>query len=100
MIKTEKQLAANIESLVSHQLTTRLHGVPLLAFDNLHDVVVDAAEAALVRYVLERLGNNQLRAAAVLGINRNTLRSKMRQFGITALPNGRPSNEGGLYDGP
>jgi two-component system, NtrC family, nitrogen regulation response regulator GlnG len=33
--------------------------------------------------VLAHTGGNQLRAAAVLGINRNTLRKKISELGIT-----------------
>jgi Fis family transcriptional regulator len=36
----------------------------------------------LVEMVLAQVGGNQSRAAAMLGINRNTLRKKMMQHGI------------------
>ncbi len=40
-------------------------------------------ERPLIRQVLQNTRWNQLRAAAVLGINRNTLRTKMRALGIS-----------------
>ena len=39
-------------------------------------------EQAVIRCVLERTGGNQLRAARLLGMGRNTLRRKMTQLGI------------------
>ncbi|MGH7412356.1 MAG: sigma 54-interacting transcriptional regulator [Candidatus Methylomirabilis sp.] len=41
-----------------------------------------ALERPLLVQVLERTGGNQLRAAELLGINRNTLRKKLRELGI------------------
>jgi two-component system nitrogen regulation response regulator GlnG len=39
-------------------------------------------ERPLVELVLEQTRGNQLQAAKVLGINRNTLRKKIRALGI------------------
>lgn len=41
-----------------------------------------ALERPLLLHVLERTGGNQLQAAELLGINRNTLRKKLRELGI------------------
>ena len=43
----------------------------------LHAAVVAAVERPLIELVLEQTGGNQLRAADLLGINRNTLRKKL-----------------------
>jgi two-component system nitrogen regulation response regulator GlnG len=48
----------------------------------LYEHVLSLVEKPLLEAVLARCGGNQLRAAAILGINRNTLRKKMRALGI------------------
>jgi len=47
--------------------------------------VVEGVERPLLEAALARTGGNQIRAAALLGINRNTLRKKIVDLGI-ALP--------------
>jgi two-component system nitrogen regulation response regulator GlnG len=44
-------------------------------------------ERPLLKVVLEATGGNQLRAAAILGINRNTLRKKIT--GLSLAPKAR-----------
>ncbi|MCX7185442.1 MAG: Fis family transcriptional regulator [Nitrosospira sp.] len=48
----------------------------------LHDMVIRSVEKPLIELVLKYAGDNQTRAAELLGINRNTLRSKMKQYRI------------------
>ncbi|MDD4929399.1 MAG: helix-turn-helix domain-containing protein [Gallionella sp.] len=48
----------------------------------LYDMVMNCVEKPLIEMVLVQVGGNQSRAAAMLGINRNTLRKKMLQHGI------------------
>ncbi|MFT8482194.1 MAG: sigma 54-interacting transcriptional regulator [Gluconobacter cerinus] len=54
---------------------------------DLHASVVGEVERPLITMVLRRTGGNQLRAAAMLGLNRNTLRKKIRELDIT-VPKG------------
>ncbi len=42
-------------------------------------------EPPLIRAALSATGGNQLKAADLLGLNRNTLRKKMRDLGIEVL---------------
>lgn len=44
----------------------------------IYDMVIRCAEKPLIETVLHHAGGNQTRAAALLGINRNTLRKKMQ----------------------
>ena len=49
---------------------------------NLYGMVVNCVERPVLEIALVQSGNNQSRAADMLGINRNTLRKKMQQHGI------------------
>jgi two-component system nitrogen regulation response regulator GlnG len=55
----------------------------------LYREVINRVERPLLRHVLGLVGGNQLRAARILGINRNTLRKRLRQLGL--MPAGRGS---------
>ena len=48
----------------------------------LPDLVREQVERPLIRAVLEWAGGNRTRAAEILGIHRNTLRAKIRSFGM------------------
>ena len=52
--------------------------------DDLYELVLTEVEAPLLREVLHWAGGNQSKAAAALGMNRATLRKKLRQHGIKA----------------
>ncbi|MCW5891628.1 MAG: sigma-54-dependent Fis family transcriptional regulator [bacterium] len=57
---------------------------------DLYTALIGAVEKPLLEVVLERAGGNQVRAADMLGINRNTLRKKITELGIALrrLPGG------------
>ena len=49
----------------------------------IYNMVLSAVEKPLLLYILDRAEGNQTRAADMLGINRNTLRKKMRDHGLS-----------------
>jgi len=49
---------------------------------DLYNLVMSEVEQPLLKTVLEYAGGNQSRAAEMLGINRSTLRKKLRQHGL------------------
>jgi len=49
---------------------------------SLYDRIIGEVERPLIEAMLARHGNNQLRAARAMGINRNTLRKRLDQLGI------------------
>ena len=50
----------------------------------LYELVMREVEEPLFRAVLDHCGGNQSQAATILGINRGTLRKKLREFGLSS----------------
>jgi len=48
----------------------------------LYRYIVEGVEKPLIEHTLKHTYGNQLRAARILGINRNTMRSKIKKLGI------------------
>jgi DNA-binding protein Fis len=71
----EDWLHQTVEEYVSHMDGKENGG--------LHELIVGGVEKPLVEIVLKSTGGNQTRAANILGINRNTLRKKIKDFKIT-----------------
>lgn len=49
---------------------------------NLYDMLLAEVEAPLFRAALEHTNGNQSRAAEILGLNRGTLRKKLKTYGL------------------
>ena len=47
---------------------------------NLYDLVLAEVEAPLLEVVMEKVRDNQTKASNVLGLNRGTLRKKLKQY--------------------
>ncbi len=71
-----------LEELISTKLKTFLSQTQNLEMTDLYETLLEMVERPLIRMVLQQTGNNQIRAAKVLGINRNTLRKKIRGLKI------------------
>ncbi|MHB1291014.1 MAG: helix-turn-helix domain-containing protein [Sulfuricella sp.] len=48
----------------------------------IYEMVVGCVEKPLLQVILDHAQGNQTRAAEILGLNRNTLRKKMKTHGI------------------
>jgi two-component system nitrogen regulation response regulator GlnG len=48
----------------------------------LYRSVIEAIEKPLLEHILDRTDGNQLKAAKILGINRNTMRAKIKKLAI------------------
>src|SRR5262245_45984950 len=71
-----------LEQLIQEKLEECVRGLGARESANLYELVLGLVERPLLRAVLRETGGNQLRAAALLGINRNTLRKKLRALGL------------------
>lgn len=58
------------------------HAAGQLPLPGLYDRVMPLLEKPLIEMTLRATGGNQLKAAYILGINRNTLRKKIQLLGI------------------
>lgn len=67
---------------VGHSLKRYLKDLNGETPSELYDLVISQVEKPLLEIVMKRASNNQSRAAQMLGINRNTLRKKLRDHGL------------------
>ena len=73
---------ATLEEIIERKLLECVRGLREHASANLYDLVIGLVEKPLLRAVLRETAGNQVRAAQILGINRNTLRKKLTEHGI------------------
>ncbi|MBI4247743.1 MAG: sigma-54-dependent Fis family transcriptional regulator [Candidatus Rokubacteria bacterium] len=73
---------APLEEIIERTLMECVRGLRERSGANLYDLMIGLVEKPLLRAVLRETEGNQLRAAQILGINRNTLRKKLTEHGI------------------
>ena len=73
---------ASLEEIIERKLLECVRGLREHASANLYDLMIALVEKPLLRAVLRETTGNQVRAAQILGINRNTLRKKLTEHGI------------------
>ena len=78
----EEANSFSIQDFLEEKLKRYLKEMTKLEKCNLYDSVVSEVEKALIKIVLNETGGNQLKASKTLGINRNTLRAKIREYKI------------------
>lgn len=50
--------------------------------NDIYSMVINEIERPLLQVVMQQTRNNRCKAAEILGINRNTLRKKLKQHGL------------------
>jgi two-component system nitrogen regulation response regulator GlnG len=73
---------ASLEDIIERKMHECVRGLRGHAAANLHALMVGLVEKPLLRAVMRETKGNQVRAAQLLGINRNTLRKKLKEHGI------------------
>ena len=77
-VQTQKPLRASVKQAVNKYLKESNS----LEIDNLYELVLAEIEAPLLEEVMTHTRGNQTRAANLMGINRGTLRKKLKQYGL------------------
>jgi two-component system nitrogen regulation response regulator GlnG len=77
----QEPLSAIVRRRLASEFASAPGGVPA---EGLYDRVIAEIEAPLINLTLEATRGNQIKAAAILGINRNTLRKKIQTLGLKA----------------
>ena len=72
-----------LEEVLVRRLRALMPSLELLGRGALHRAVLSYVEKLLLTVVLHECRGNQVKAAAILGINRNTLRKKIHEFGLS-----------------
>ena len=72
--KTEEEAPEEVENWISRMVEKD--------GEKLHEKIIGRIESELIRQALEKCGGNKIRAAKLLGINRNTLTKKVKDYSL------------------
>jgi Fis family transcriptional regulator len=74
----ESTLRSEVEKAL-HQYFQHLEDEPVT---DLYSMVISEVEGPLLEAVMKQSGNNQSKASIMLGLNRGTLRTKLKNYGL------------------
>jgi Fis family transcriptional regulator len=81
--ETGEATPLRLEEALVRRLRALMPSLELLGRGSLHRAVLSYVEKLLLTVVLHECRGNQVKAASILGINRNTLRKKIHEFGLS-----------------
>jgi two-component system nitrogen regulation response regulator GlnG len=79
---TNGSAPAGLDDYLESKLGEFVKGMKSSAAQNLHPMLITAVEKPLIALALRETNGNQIQAADLLGMNRNTLRKKITAFRI------------------
>ncbi|MDH5393696.1 MAG: DNA-binding transcriptional regulator Fis [Gammaproteobacteria bacterium] len=74
--------SATLTDTVKHTLITYFNQLENSEPNDIYNMVLKQVEAPLLEVVMQQVDGNQTKAAACLGLNRGTLRKKLRLYGL------------------
>lgn len=80
--KDKEGCSCTFEDVLKSKLQKHLSKMKHLNNGNLYDTIINLAEEPLIRMVLDETKGNQVKASEILGMNRNTLRKKIKDLKI------------------
>jgi two-component system nitrogen regulation response regulator GlnG len=80
--RSSETLEQAVERHLKLFMAAHKDGIPIR---DLHDRVISEVERPLLRLALSATRGNQIKAAALLGLNRNTLRKKLRDLELPVV---------------
>jgi two-component system nitrogen regulation response regulator GlnG len=72
----------SLEDMITERLVEFMERTPDKGSQELYDTIIPFMERPLIKLVLKKTRANQVHAAQLLGINRNTLRKKIKELNI------------------
>lgn len=71
-----------LSAMVAQAVTRYFNNLDGQATTNLYELVLNQVEEPLLTIVMQQVRGNQSKAAEMLGINRGTLRKKLKQYDL------------------
>ena len=77
----------SLEEIIQSKLEDYFQRTRGVHLENLYSLIIERVERPLIELTLKATHGNQIRAAKILGINRNTLRKKITYLHIKMMEN-------------